>query len=87
MLFRSVHPVEVRLPEDGAPAREKRRLEEAEAALDGRRKERDRRVLRAHGATPPAPSVVIAATNSRDFASVSRHSASALESHTIPPPA
>ena len=30
-----VHPVEVRLPQDRAPAGEKRRLEETEAALHG----------------------------------------------------
>ncbi len=45
-------PVHVGVPEDGAAADEERRLEEAEAALDGRREVRERRLF-THGVRPP----------------------------------
>ena len=75
----------MRLPEHGPPPDEKERLEEAEAALDGRGVEGDG--FGAHATSLSLAAEASARKNSRDFVSVSSHSRRGSESQTIPPPA
>ena len=62
----------MRLPEDRPAAEEEERLEEAEAALDGRGVEGDG--FGTHGTSLALAVAASARKNSRDFVSVSSHS-------------